>query len=215
MTPRIAALYVATGGVYDGADGVDAWAWPSRDARQYAGPWAVVAHPPCARWGRYAAGGPSHQGRFRVGDDDGCFAAALASVRAWGGVLEHPKDSHAWAAFGLMAPLAIGGWSPAGDGMGWTCCVDQGHYGHPCAKATWLYAVGVELPSLRWGRYRGPVRAIIDRSARDRADHQARRADQKARGVVLLSARKRAATPVEFRDVLVAMARTSTKGIAR
>lgn len=34
----------------------------------------------------------------------------------------------------------------------WTCCVEQGHYGHKCRKATWLLAAGVELPSLAWGR---------------------------------------------------------------
>ena len=48
-TPTVAALYVQTRGVYYGVDGVDAWGLPDRDAREYAGPWPVVAHPPCER----------------------------------------------------------------------------------------------------------------------------------------------------------------------
>lgn len=54
----IAALYVAEGGVYSGLSDVEIWP-ESRDARLYAGPWPVVAHPPCQRWGRYWSGGPS------------------------------------------------------------------------------------------------------------------------------------------------------------
>ena len=46
----IAALYVESGGSYYGLDGVDPWD-ETRDARQYAGPWPAVAHPPCQRWG--------------------------------------------------------------------------------------------------------------------------------------------------------------------
>ena len=99
----IAALYVAEGGVYSGLSDVEIWP-ESRDARLYAGPWPVVAHPPCQRWGRYWSGGPSAKVRRVKGDDGGCFAAALASVREWGGVLEHPEASSAWAAFGLAAP---------------------------------------------------------------------------------------------------------------
>lgn len=45
----IAALFVATGGCYFGLPEVDPWD-EKRDARLYAGPWPVVAHPPCARW---------------------------------------------------------------------------------------------------------------------------------------------------------------------
>ena len=45
----IAALYVQRGGVYFDLAGVDPWD-EQRDARRYAGPWPVVAHPPCARW---------------------------------------------------------------------------------------------------------------------------------------------------------------------
>jgi hypothetical protein len=65
--------------------------------------------------------------------------------------LEHPADSHAWRAHGLIAPPRCGGWVTAGDWIGWTCCVEQGHYGHRARKATWLYAVRCELPSLVWG----------------------------------------------------------------
>ena len=54
----IAALYVQSNGVYADLAGVDPW-YEARDARTYAGPWPVVAHPPCARWGRYWGGGPS------------------------------------------------------------------------------------------------------------------------------------------------------------
>jgi hypothetical protein len=50
----IAALYVERGGVYYGLPDVDPWD-EERDARLYAGPWPVVAHPVCARWSRLAA----------------------------------------------------------------------------------------------------------------------------------------------------------------
>lgn len=46
----IAALFVERRGAYFGIPGVDPWD-VTRDARAYAGPWPVVAHPPCQRWG--------------------------------------------------------------------------------------------------------------------------------------------------------------------
>lgn len=103
----IAALYVQTGGCYFGTPGVDPWDEP-RDARLYAGPFSVVAHPPCERWGRYWFGSPSSPVRLKLGDDGGCFKAALASVRRWGGVLEHPEASAAWQHFGLTPPTKGG-----------------------------------------------------------------------------------------------------------
>lgn len=204
----IAALYVERGGCYFGLPHVDPWD-EARDARLYAGPWPVVAHPPCARWGRYWFGGPTvarRGGPYLVkGDDGGCFAAGLESVRRWGGVLEHPEGSHAWAAFGLNAPPRSGGWVVADFLGGWTCCVEQGAYGHRARKATWLYACGVALPSLRWGRAPGEF-DIIDASAGKGRD----RAWAIKKGICQqMSKRKRAATPIEFRDVLIAMAITA------
>ena len=198
----VAALYVEASGPYSGRQDVDPWPI-ERDARQYAGPWPVVAHPPCERWGRYWSGGPSAAVRRGLGDGAGCFAAALASVRAWGGVLEHPQGSAAGAAHGLLAPPRGGGWVPAGDWQGWTCCVEQGHYGHPARKATWLYAVDCDLPDLPLGPAPETWRDDPTRSERWRA-----RAEKD--GVcVLLSRKQRAATPLAFRDVLLTMARSA------
>src|SRR5574343_1244246 len=143
----VAALYVEPKGCYVGAPGVDPWD-EARDARTYAGPHPVVAHPPCQRWGRFWHGSTRKPHQFALGDDGGCFAAALAAVRLWGGVLEHPADSRAWAHFGLAPPKRHAGWMPAGDGVGSTCYVEQGHYGHMGRKPTWLYAAHVDLPEL-------------------------------------------------------------------
>lgn len=199
----IAALYVETNGVYFGLPNVDPWD-RARDARKYDGPHHVIAHPPCERWGRYWFGGPTiiREGRpyLKLGDDGGCFAAALSAVRTWGGVLEHPEGSHAWRHFGLNTPPRSGGWVVADWEGGWTCCIEQGAYGHPARKATWLYANGLDdLPSLQWGRTPGEFRLI---------DVHARTKEERARLIKTgicqqMSKRKRAATPIPFRDMLI------------
>lgn len=199
----VAALYVEPAGVYAGVPGVDLWD-EARDARTYAGPYRVVAHPPCQRWGRYWHGSPRKPHVYTMGDDGGCFAAALASVRKFGGVLEHPEGSHAWHTFGLNAPPRAGGWISAGFDGGWTCCVEQGHYGHIARKVTWLFAHGVDLPELHWGPspQRLPAYAV------------AKYGYAKARRIGVMAAiggkRKteiRNATPAAFRDLLLTMVR--------
>jgi hypothetical protein len=197
----IAALYVMPGGCYFGLPNVDPWD-KARDARRYAGPWRVVAHPPCERWGRYWGGAPSTYPRLKLGDDNGCFAAALGAVRQWGGVLEHPEGSHAWRAFGLNLPPYAGGWVNADFEGGWTCCIEQGWYGHCARKATWLYASGVGLPSLPWGNAPGDFVRLAERfhSSEERARAIRTGACQR------LSKNQRAATPVEFRDLLISIA---------
>ncbi|MDP3766690.1 MAG: hypothetical protein Q8S13_01625, partial [Dehalococcoidia bacterium] len=135
----------------------------------------------------------------------GCFAAALAAVRRWGGVLEHPEASHAWPTFGLNDPPRSGGWVVADWEGGWTCCVEQGHYGHRARKATWLYAWGVsDLPDLIWGPSVGKARLDDGyHSAEERRRLRPLRTDARER----LSHLERSATPIAFRDVLLAIAR--------
>lgn len=204
----VAALYVQSDGCYAGLPDVDVWGI-ERDARTYAGPHPIVAHPPCERWGRYWHGSPRKPHQYRKGDDSGCFAAALASVRRWGGVIEHPAYSNAWSAFGLFAPPSDGGWVAADWDGGWTCHVEQGHYGHMARKATWLYAVGVhlpDLPSLRWGTSGQRLPAIaLERYGYEKA----RRTGVMAYVGGKDKSKIRAATPEPFRDILLSIARTA------
>jgi hypothetical protein len=196
----VAALFVETNGVYFGLPNVDPWD-KTRDARTYAGPHLVIAHPPCERWGRYWGGAPWQTERKKLGDDGGCFAAALAAVRQFGGVIEHPEASHAWAHHGLNAPPRTGGWVVADFLGGWTCCIEQGNYGHRARKATWLYAFGIDLPSLKWGRAPGSFN-LLDEGYHSKEE----RARKIKTGIYQrLSARQRAATPIEFRDLLLSM----------
>jgi hypothetical protein len=202
----IAALYVESGGAYFGLPGVDPWD-EARDARAYAGPHPVVAHPPCQRWGRFWHGSTRKPHQFKLGDDGGCFAAALASVRAYGGVIEHPCDSHAWAAFNLNRPPRDGGWIAADFEGGWTCCVYQGHYGHLAGKPTWLYVYGVrreQLPELRWGKIEQRLHPVA----------LARHGYEKARRIGMMAmvggkdkTRIRNATPPQFQEMLLELAR--------
>ena len=208
----VSALYVQTDGAYYGIEGVDPWD-ERRDARLYSGPNPVVAHPPCQRWGKMYAGSPSVIAKTgqkkKLGDDGGCFKAAIASVREWGGVLEHPWGSHAWERFGIAVPPRTGGWIDAGDGFGMTCCVEQGRYGHYAPKPTLLYAVRTITPELRWGK----------REVKD-SDFPAwaieRYGIKKCRRIGLLSFKgggkdstPRIHTPDEFRDLLLRIACTA------
>jgi hypothetical protein len=219
MSATVAALFVERGGAYWDLPGVDPWD-EARDARKYAGPHSVVAHPPCERHGKYANGGPGFRGAVRPtpGDDDGCFVAALNAVRDYGGVLEHPAGSLAWKLHGLRTPPRGGGWVAAGDGIGWTCCVEQGHYGHRARKATWLYAAvvaiagldaspGHYLPRLEWGACT-PAASV---NSTPQALPAGRRASRT--GIVQRMSRKqRRATPPAFRDLLLSIARSASAG---
>jgi hypothetical protein len=218
----VAALYVEKDGVYANLPGVEVWA-EERDARLYDGPWPVVAHPPCARWSRLA-GFTEFRFGLKRGDDGGCFEHALRAVRAYGGVLEHPAFSKAWDTYGLAEPTWREGWTYGLDG-GASAYIEQGRYGLPVKKATWLYAYGVELPELRWGytpdgdgvEPNGPYGAIAN--WRDRWGGRCAQWEE-ARGSVINDQGVRcrpshlgqtSTTPPAFRDALLAMARTASR----
>jgi hypothetical protein len=197
----VAALYVEKGGAYWNLPGVDPWD-EERDARLYDGPHPVVAHPPCARWSVPLAFVNQTRYGYMVGDDGGCFESALRSVRAYGGVLEHPAETKAWPAYDLPRPPRDG-WAQAIGDAGWVTEVDQHVYGHPARKRTWLYYVGLEPPTLNWRRAPVGQTALVSwlgYGKRDPRDLEGRR---------LLTRREALATPDDFRHVLIAMARSA------
>lgn len=196
----IAALYVETDGCYYGLSDVDPWD-EIRDARAYAGPHPIVAHPPCQRWGRYWHGSPRKPHQYKLGDDNNCFANAVIALLLWGGVLEHPAYSKAWEAFNLPRPEAAGGWKHVAPWL--VCHVEQGHYGHMARKATWLLACHVSPPSMIWG----PSEQRLPAYAVERYGYE------KARRIGVMAAvggkdktRIRNATPPMFRDALIDIA---------
>jgi hypothetical protein len=196
----VAALYVETGGAYFDLPGVEPWD-EARDARLYDGPYPVVAHPPCARWCALAPLVASMYG-YAIGDDDGCFAAALDAVRRFGGVLEHPAYSFAWGAFELPRP-ARGHWSRSLLDDGWTTEVSQSAYGHPCRKRTWLYYVGPDPAPLDWSE--PPASASVSDFG---PGNTRRRGEDWKPGIQYAEA---SATPPSFRAALLDLARSAAR----
>jgi hypothetical protein len=185
----IAALFVESNGTYFGLSEVMPYD-VTKDAFIYAGTYPVVAHPPCSVWCQLA---PINQKRWghKIGEDGGAFAFALASVRAWGGVLEHPARSYAWKAFSLPAPKR-GSWQ-AGAG-GWVTEVSQRAYGHRARKLTWLYAVSTSRPmDLNWDV---PEALALISYCKNRTKSQLPR----------LGKKEASRTPESFRDALITIA---------
>jgi hypothetical protein len=193
---HVAALFVETDGVYFHVPRVHPWD-VLRDARKYDGPHPVVAHPPCQLWVNFAGLNFKRYGgaHNRPGNDGGCFAAALAAVRAYGGVLEHPAGSFAWPTFNLVPPMKSG-WLQSSP-TEWTCEVWQSAYGHAARKRTWLFYAspeGVAPAEMDWTRTPGTAQVgWFDRIKPTVSKAEASR------------------TPIAFRDALLALAAMSRK----
>lgn len=128
---RVAVLFARTDSVYKTMPECDVWDI-ERDARTYDGPHPVVAHPPCRAWGRLR-----HMASPRA-DERNLARLAVALVREFGGVLEHPAASTLWPSQRLPEVGQRDAWG------GWTLPILQHSWGHLAAKATRLYVVGCE-----------------------------------------------------------------------
>lgn len=127
----VAVLFARADSHYKELAGVDVWD-AERDARRWPGGCPVVAHPPCRAWGRlrtFARPRPDEMNLARL---------AVALVREFGGVLEHPAGSTLWPAQKLPMPGERDGYG------GWTLAAPQKWWGHKAEKATWFYVVGCE-----------------------------------------------------------------------
>lgn len=155
----------------------------------------------------HARDGVALPGLSRLAGATSAATTAAHSPPPWrlssdgGGVLEHPAYSDAWAAYDLNRPPTGGGWVNADFLGGWTCYVEQGRYGHPAKKATWLYAHGVELAHLRWGHVADcDVTALVSWCG-----NRVRSGESRPRVGKAAASR----TPEAFRAELLAMARTA------
>jgi hypothetical protein len=166
--------------------GVDCWD-EARDARTYAGPYPVVAHPPCGPWG-------SLKHLCARAHEKELAPLAVAQVRQFGGVLEHPRRSLLWKHCALPLPGEL----PDAWG-GVTIEVNQCDWGHACAKPTWLYLVGIRLSRYPRMPKREPTHGIWYGDF-----ERAGRAGPRLRGA---SKEIRRRTPPAFAEFLVSLAR--------
>jgi hypothetical protein len=183
----VAALYVDPRGPYPKL--VREWYDEARDARTYAGPWPVVAHPPCGPWGRLR--------HLCTRQDRTLALGAVDQVRGFGGVLEHPRDSRLWAYCGMPRPGEL----PDACG-GIAIAVDQCDWGHVARKPTWLYLVGVRNVGPRLPR-REPTHWIS--GGRSRVGKKAKTTPVPP-GIKVCSAQQRRRTPVAFAEWLLSLA---------
>lgn len=195
----IAALYVERGGPYFGRADVDPWD-KERDARLYAGPYPVVAHPPCGPWGRL-----KHLYR---GNEHDCAPRAVEQVRSYGGALEHPARSLLWQHMSLPRPYEL----PDQFG-GFTLEVDQCAWGHVARKKTWLYFVGVDRIGTYYTVRTGgtPTHWISGFRTTTGRNRYAQSGSAVPPGIKVCSAQQRRRTPPAFADWLISLAHTARR----
>lgn len=186
----VAVLYVDPRGPYPQL--VREWYDEARDARTYAGPWPVVAHPPCGPWGRL-----SH---LCTRQDSTHGPIAFELVRRWGGVLEQPAWSRMFAAC-AAPPGQLGRVSLPDRWGGVTIEVNQCDWGHVARKPTWLYLIGIREVGMLPER-REPTHWVSGGRSATRKGYGGRRPAH----ILACSAEQRRRTPIDFARWLVDLA---------
>lgn len=188
LIETVSVLYVDPRGPYPLL--VRDWYDETRDAKSYAGPNPVVAHPPCGPWGALK--------RLNKKNDSSCGPHAVDVVRRFGGVLEHPSGSGLWAHCNLPRPGAL---PDAWGGVTYEVC--QVDWGHVARKRTWLYVVG--------------ARAVPQNPPRREPTHWVSGGREKRHnrtgglippGIKACSAQQRRRTPIDFARFLIGIAET-------
>jgi hypothetical protein len=179
MRTDVSALYIDPRGPYPKLL-ADCWD-EVRDAKLYAGPNPVVAHPPCGPWS-------SLRHLHRAGGAE-CFGFALDAVRRFGGVIEHPAHSRAFEAHGISPIMQV----------------DQCDFGHPARKRTWLYIHPVDgaPPPLPWPK-REPTHWCS-------GTHAPGQRGTVPPGIKVCSAQQRRRTPVAFAEWLIELAASARR----
>jgi len=199
----IAALFVERGGPYFGRHDVDPWG-KERDARLYAGPWPVVAHPPCGQWGNLR-----HlfvPNRERIQDAD-CGPIAVDIVRRYGGVLEQPAGSKLFDECACAKPHLSPDTFVEDRHGGYAIEVCQVEWGHPARKRTWLYLVGIPRPRVAPPF---PGRTPTHWVSGGRTHERKGSGGVVLPGIKVCSAQQRRRTPPAFADWLIALSHQAT-----
>ena len=183
----IAALYVDTvRGPYPHLPNVDCWD-KTRDALNFPGGKAVIAHPPCAPWSRMRHFATKQHIYKHLA------TVAVHQVLANGGILEHPHCSLLWKTCGLPHPQKD---IPDSAPKLWSLEIDQCRFGHKARKLTWLLFCGIrpeDLPPLPAPRE--PTHVTVDSKYGRR------------KGMKRIPEKERHLTPPDFAKWLVATAR--------
>jgi hypothetical protein len=185
----VAVLYIDKNGCYPKLVVPENCYDEARDARTYAGPWPVVAHPPCGNWSAL---------RHLAGDCHKWLGPqAVDQVRLYGGVLEHPARSGLFYHCRLPIPEEL----PDGFG-GRTFDVEQCDFGHPARKKTWLYCVRCVPKPESYPHPREPTHWCS-------GVHTPGARGETPPGIKVCSAQQRRRTPVAFATWLLDLAATA------
>lgn len=135
---EVAVLFARADSVYKTLPGCDVWD-EARDARNWPGGAPIVAHPPCRAWGSLKTKAKPVAGEKELA------LLAVAWIREFGGVLEHPWQSDLRTFPDMPRPGARDAFG------GWILPIRQHSFGHLAIKRTMLYVVGCaphEIPPL-------------------------------------------------------------------
>ena len=128
---KIPVLFTAHNSLYNDIDIFDCYD-EKRNAFNYPGRIPLIAHPPCRKFSRLRGLSTAPLSEKKLA------FFALAKVRQFGGILEHPRSSTLW----LNGNFKLDG--SVDDYGGFLRSVNLSWFGFPAEKKTMLYFVGID-----------------------------------------------------------------------